>query len=123
MSFVLFCTVPSVHNTVNARAYFSMSVMVLKFFPDAVAVIFGLLLFPWILGVPGMPDQLVRLGWTTGLTAIILYLIVYQMVKSSDRISALRKPEIRLALDRLLFGSAWWFVAIVAASVYLVVLH
>jgi len=43
-------------------------------FPDLMALICGLLVLPWILGVPGHPSQTVQFGWTIGLISIVLYL-------------------------------------------------
>ena len=51
-------------------------------FPDLMALICGLLVLPWILGVPGHPSQTVQFGWTIGLISIVLYLALYQLTKS-----------------------------------------
>ena len=91
-----------------------------RFFPDVMAGISGLLFFPWILGVPGHPTQLVQWGWTIGIIAIVFYLVIYQIVKSSDRIAALNKPAIRSRLDRMLFMFACWLVPAMTIAISLV---
>ncbi len=51
-------------------------------FPDLMALLCGLLILPWILGVPGHPDTATRLGWTLGLISMVIYLVLYQAVNS-----------------------------------------
>ena len=92
----------------------------LKFFPDLMAAVCGLLFFPWVLGVPGHPTPFVQLGWTIGIVMIVLYLVTYQIVKSSDRIGVLNQPTIRIRLDRLLFLVACALVPLIAIAVLLV---
>ncbi|OYR07661.1 hypothetical protein [Brucella thiophenivorans] len=94
----------------------------LKIIPDTIAVVCGLLFFPWILGVPGQPTILAQCGWNIGITTIIVYLITYQIVKSSERIICLRQPAVRVRLDRLLFLIAALSVPAIAFAVALVVL-
>lgn len=94
----------------------------LKIVPDMMAAIFGLLFFPWILGVPGKPSILVQWGWTTGIFTIIFYLIIYQFVKSSDRFVRLKKPAIRAFFDRLLFFIALLSIPTIALAISLVLL-
>jgi len=60
----------------------NMTRLIASRFPDLVALICGLLLLPWILGVPGHPAPMVRLGWTIGLISIVVYLVLYQIAKS-----------------------------------------
>lgn len=97
-----------------------MPKLLLKFFPDLMAAVCGLLFFPWILGVPGHPTLLVQSGWTIGIVLIVFYLVTYQIVKSSDRIGVLNKPAIRTRLDRLLLLIACWLVPVIVIAVLLV---
>lgn len=84
------------------------------------AVFSGLLFFPWILGVPGHPAELVQWGWTIGIVAIVFYLVTYQIVKSSGGIATLNKPAIRSCLDRFLFVTACWLVPVMTVAILLV---
>ena len=64
------------------RSARTMMRLIASRFPDLMALVCGLLVLPWILGVPGHPDRLVELRWTIGLVAIVVYLVLFQIVKS-----------------------------------------
>ncbi|MDH7785936.1 uncharacterized membrane protein (DUF485 family) [Ochrobactrum sp. 19YEA23] len=67
-------------------------------FPDLVALLCGLLILPWILGVPGHPSQLVQIGWTIGLVSMVVYLAIYQTAKSLASYGAVKNNPTRNAL-------------------------
>ena len=66
----------------NNRDSPHMIKFIIRIYPDMIAVICGILILPWILGVPGQPTQAVLSGWTIGLIAMGIYLLIYQTVKS-----------------------------------------
>lgn len=59
-----------------------MTKLIIRYYPDLIAAICGLLIIPWIIGVPGQPTQAILSGWTLGLIAMGGYLVIYQSVKS-----------------------------------------
>ena len=64
------------------RDHLNMTKLIMRFYPDLIAAICGLLIIPWIIGIPGQPTQTILSGWTLGLIAIGGYLVIYQCVKS-----------------------------------------
>ncbi|MEL4071090.1 hypothetical protein WKW50_13170 [Ochrobactrum sp. GPK 3] len=67
-------------------------------FPDLVALLSGLLILPWVLGVPGHPSQPVQIGWTIGLVSMVVYLAIYQAAKSLASYGAVKNNPTRSAL-------------------------
>ncbi|NKC04161.1 hypothetical protein [Brucella haematophila] len=64
-------------------------------FPDLVALLSGLLILPWILGVPGHPSQPVQIGWTIGLVSMVVHLAIYQAAKSLASYGAIQNNPAR----------------------------
>ena len=90
-------------------------------FPDLMALVCGLLVLPWILGVPGRPDRLVELGWTIGLVAIVVYLVLYQIAKSLGSKGSFRSNiAVNRCLHRTLSASAVIVTFMLAISAMLV---
>lgn len=93
-----------------------------RHFPGLTAGICGLLLLPWILGVPGNPTPRDAFVWKAGLLALIAYLVVYQCVRSSKDQFFFNRPSIRIGLDRALFALAVFVWPILCGSLLLLVL-
>ena len=90
-------------------------------FPDLMALVCGLLVLPWILGVPGRPDRLVQLGWTIGLASIVVYLALYQIAKSlGSKGLFLNNSTVNRCLHRTLSASAVIVTFMLAISAMLV---
>lgn len=75
-------------------------------FAGFVAAVCGLLLFPWILGVPGHPSRAVELAWTIGLLVIILFLTAFQLVRSLNKKVPANGSQSLSRWERLLFKYA-----------------
>ncbi|MEJ5899264.1 hypothetical protein [Ochrobactrum teleogrylli] len=87
-------------------------------FPDLVALLSGLLILPWILGVPGHPSQLVQTGWTIGLVSMVVYLALYQTAKSLAARRSVKNNPSRIAplISRVLKWSAGLLVLLMLIS-------
>ncbi|TNV18206.1 hypothetical protein FIC94_00860 [Ochrobactrum teleogrylli] len=86
-------------------------------FPDLVALLSGLLILPWILGVPGHPSQLVQTGWTIGLVSMVVYLALYQTAKSLAALRTVKNNSSRIALiSRMMKWSAGLLVLLMLIS-------
>ncbi|MFK3666193.1 hypothetical protein ACI2JN_13205 [Ochrobactrum teleogrylli] len=86
-------------------------------FPDLVALLSGLLILPWILGVPGHPSQLVQTGWTIGLVSMVVYLALYQTAKSLAALRSIKNNPSRIALiSRVMKWSAGLLVLLMLIS-------
>lgn len=86
-------------------------------FPDLVALLSGLLILPWILGVPGHPSQLVQTGWTIGLVSMVVYLALYQTAKSLAALRTVKNNSSRIALiSRMMKWSAGLLVLLMLVS-------
>ncbi|NNU62014.1 hypothetical protein [Ochrobactrum soli] len=86
-------------------------------FPDLVALLSGLLILPWILGVPGHPSQLVQTGWTIGLVSMVVYLALYQTAKSLAARRSVKNNPPRIALiSRVMEWSAGLLVLLMLIS-------
>lgn len=86
-------------------------------FPDLVALLSGLLILPWILGVPGHPSQLVQTGWTIGLVSMVVYLALYQTAKSlAARRSIKNNPSRIVLISRVMKWSAGLLVLLMLIS-------
>ncbi|RRD21851.1 hypothetical protein ECB98_22335 [Brucellaceae bacterium VT-16-1752] len=86
-------------------------------FPDLVALLSGLLILPWILGVPGHPSQLVQTGWTIGLVSMVVYLALYQTAKSLAARRSVKNNSSRIALiSRMMKWSAGLLVLLMLVS-------
>ncbi len=86
-------------------------------FPDFVALLSGLLILPWILGVPGHPSPLVQTGWTIGLVSMVVYLALYQTAKSLAARGAVKNNPFRIALiNRALKWSAGLLILLMLLS-------
>jgi len=86
-------------------------------FPDLVALLSGLLVLPWILGVPGHPSQLVQAGWTIGLVSMVVYLALYQTAKSLAARRTVKNNRSRIALiSRALTWSAALLILLMLIS-------
>ncbi len=77
-----------------------------RHFAGFTALFSGLLLLPWILGVPGNPSPVDQFVWSMGLLAIIAYLVIYQSVRSSGDLRLCKRPGLRARLDGWLFAAA-----------------
>ncbi|MGW6780232.1 hypothetical protein ACWF50_19645 [Brucella pseudogrignonensis] len=93
-----------------------------RHFPGLTAGVCGLLLLPWILGVPGNPTPRAAFVWTAGLLAMIAYLVVYQSVRSSKDHAFFNRPSMRIRLDRALFTLAVFVWPILSGSLLFLVL-
>jgi hypothetical protein len=82
-------------------------------FPDLMALICGLLVLPWILGVPGHPSQTVQFGWTIGLVFIVLYLVLYQIAKSAASMVSLKNNIVLKHYLRRILSASSVIVAII----------
>jgi len=92
-------------------------------FAGFVAAVCGLLLFPWILGVPGHPSRSVELAWTVGLLVIISYLTSFQLVRSLNKKASTEGPRSLLPRwERLLFKLACMSLTLLSVSLVVVVL-
>ncbi len=90
-------------------------------FPDLMALICGLLVLPWILGVPGHPDRTVRLGWTIGLVSLVFYLVLYQITKSiASKGSLKNSATVQRYLRRVLAASSGVVTVMMVISAMLV---
>ncbi|MBQ0710432.1 MULTISPECIES: hypothetical protein [unclassified Ochrobactrum] len=90
-------------------------------FPDLMALICGLLVLPWILGVPGHPDPMVRLGWTIGLVSLVFYLVLYQITKSIASNGSLKnRVTVQRYLRRVLAASSGIVTVMMVISAMLV---
>ncbi|MDR0251638.1 MAG: hypothetical protein LBI75_00465 [Brucellaceae bacterium] len=78
----------------------------IRIYPDVVALICGLLVLPWILGVPGQPTQAALSGWTIGLIGIVVYLILYQVVKSLMKSDLCKRNDTLHQTMRIILNSA-----------------
>ncbi|MBJ6132944.1 hypothetical protein JAU75_08885 [Ochrobactrum sp. Q0168] len=86
-------------------------------FPDLVALLCGLLVLPWILGVPGHPSLLVQAGWTMGLVSMVVYLALYQTAKSLAARRTVKNNRSRIALiSRALKWSAGLLILLMLIS-------
>lgn len=95
--------------------------IVLKFIPYLVALLCGLLIIPWVLGIPGNFTPRTQLGWTTGLTAMVSYLLLYQIAKSTGKRYSTNNPSLRSKIDSMLMISACCVLPIMAFAVVLLV--
>ncbi|KAA9356147.1 MULTISPECIES: hypothetical protein [Ochrobactrum] len=77
-----------------------------RHFAGFTACVFGLLLLPWILGVPGNPTPVQEFAWSMGLVTIIGYLVMYQCARSSDGLKFFNRPSVRSRLDGWLFAAS-----------------
>jgi hypothetical protein len=91
-------------------------------FAGFVAAMCGLLLIPWILGVPGHPSRAVESAWTIGLLVIILYLAAFQLVRSMDKKAATNRFRSLSRWERLLFKFAWLSFILLSLCVLVVIL-
>ncbi|GAA5629168.1 hypothetical protein Brsp05_04467 [Brucella sp. NBRC 12953] len=85
------------------------------------AFICGLLLLPWILGVPGNPTPKGAAAWSLGLVAILSYLVLYQCVRSSQDHAFFKKPSIRRRLNGALLAAAVVVVPILVGALLFLV--
>lgn len=95
--------------------------IVLTFIPYLVALLCGLLVIPWVLGIPGNFTPRTQLGWTTGLIAMVSYLVLYQIAKSTRKLSSPNKPQLRSKMDKILVVAACCVLPIMAVSIALLV--
>ncbi|MGG4774059.1 hypothetical protein ACLO87_05420 [Paenalcaligenes sp. Me52] len=95
--------------------------IVLKFIPYAVALLCGLLIIPWVLGVPGNFTPRTQLGWTTGLIAMVVYLVLYQIAKSTTKFSSPNKTSLATKIDSLLLIAACCVLPVMAFALVLLV--
>ena|SRR5690606_27190118 len=110
----------SIRNMRLHRSARTMMRLIASRFPDLMALVCGLLVLPWILGVPGHPDRLVELGWTIGLVAIVVYLVLYQIVKSLGSKGLFRSNiAVNRCLHRILSASAVIVTVVLAISAML----
>ncbi len=99
----------------------NMTRLIASRFPDLVALLCGLLVLPWILGVPGHPAPMVRLGWTIGLISIVVYLVLYQIAKSLASKASFRSNNAAgRYLHRMLATSSVIATVMLAISVMLI---
>ena len=89
--------------------------------PGLLAFICGLLLLPWILGVPGNPTPGQDFAWTSGLLAMIAYLVIFQCVKMIQSRDILSKPKLSTLLDSGLHAASIGLSAVLGVAVILLV--
>lgn len=95
--------------------------IVLTFIPYLVALLCGLLVIPWMLGIPGNFTPRTQLGWTTGLITMASYLLLYQIAKSTSKPPSSNKPSLRSKMDKILVVAACCVLPIMAVSIALLV--
>lgn len=92
-----------------------------RYFASFAACLSGLLLLPWILGVPGNPTPGQDFAWTSGLLAMIAYLAIFQCVKMIQSRDILSKPKLSTLLDSGLHAASIGLSAVLGVAVILLV--
>lgn len=81
--------------------------LLIRIYPDLIAFICGILIIPWVIGVPGHPTKAVLSGWTIGLIVMGVYLVIYQAAKSLMTFEFYKKtPSFHRPIRALLNGAA-----------------
>ncbi len=94
----------------------------MRLYPDLIALLCGLLVIPWIVGVPGQASQIAIYGWTTGLITMALYLVIYQAVKSVIRMDFYKKNNVlHKPVTRLLNSAAVCVLPVLVFSLLLII--
>jgi len=95
---------------------------IIRIYPDVIAVLCGLLIIPWILGVPGRPTPAQLSGWNIGFFAICTYLLLYQTIKSLRNFEFYKKKiSIHRPVSNILICAALFIPPLMVASFLLLV--